>query len=108
MAQLSNEAFAVLGMCSRAKLPYSITNGKIGFGQYKFVWAFKSDREKAHRERYEAKTVHGSVSIDKEYPGCPHCGAENFITAVHAGALSANMSRRSLPTEQSPKWIQLT
>ena len=87
MTPLSDEAFAVMAMCSRSKLPYGITVDKIGFGQYKFVWAFKIDQEKAHREGYDAKTVRGGVTIDKEYPGCPHCGAKNFYTCGACGCI---------------------
>ena len=57
------------------------------FKEYKFVWAFKIDQEKAHREGYDAKTVRGGVTIDKDYPGCPYCGAKNFYTCGSCGCV---------------------
>ena len=45
---------------------------------YKFVWAFKIDKDKAHREGYDEHSVTGSVEIDSEYPGCPYCGSKQF------------------------------
>lgn len=46
---------------------------------YKFVWAFKIDKEKAHREGYDSHKVHGSVALDAEYPGCPYCKSKQFV-----------------------------
>ena len=87
MTPLSDDAFAVMAMCSRLNKTYGITVDKIGPSQYKFVWAFKIDQEKAHREGYDAKTVRGGVTIDKDYPGCPYCGAKNFYTCGSCGCV---------------------
>ena len=87
MTTLSDDAFAVMAMCSRAKKPYGITVDKIRDGQYKFVWAFKIDQDNAHREGYDSKTVRGGITLDKEYPGCPHCGAKDFYTCGSCGAV---------------------
>ena len=87
MTPLSDEAFAVMAMCSIAKKPFGITVDKIGFGQYKFVWAFNIDQEKAHREGYDSQTVHGGVTLDSNYPGCPHCGSKDFYTCGSCGCV---------------------
>lgn len=78
MTSLSDEAFAVMAVCENTKMPFGITVDRIGNRQYKFVWAFKIDREKAHREGFDVHSVTGSVSLDSEYPGCPYCGSKQF------------------------------
>lgn len=78
MAGLSKEAFAVMAVCEDAKQPFGITVDKVGQRSYRFMWAFKIDRQKAHREGYDAKSVTGSVDLDTNYPGCPYCGNKQF------------------------------
>ena len=82
MTNLSKEAFAVLAYCEETKRPFGITVDKIKQGEYKVVWAFNIDKEKAHREGFDSKNVTGSVEIDAEYPGCPHCGSKQFWMCV--------------------------
>ena len=79
MTNVSKEAFAVMAICSETKQSFGITVDKINSGQYKFVWAFKIDKDKAHREGYDATNVKGSVILDSEYPGCPYCGEKRHI-----------------------------
>ena len=79
MTTLSNEAFAVMAACERTKQPFGITVDKICSGQYKFVWAFKIDKEKAQREGYGRTKVKGNIILDTEYPGCPYCGEKRHI-----------------------------
>ena len=79
MTTLSNEAFAVMAACERTKQPFGITVDKICSGQYKFVWAFKIDKEKAQREGYGKTNVKGNIILDTEYPGCPYCGEKRHI-----------------------------
>lgn len=79
MTTLSDEAFAVMAACEKTKQFFGITVDKIRKGQYKFVWTFKIDKEKAHREGYDQTSVKGNVALDAEYPGCPYCGEKRFI-----------------------------
>lgn len=76
MARLSEKAFAVLATCAETKKTFGITVDEIGPHQYKFVWAFKIDKARAHREGYDQRTVTGSVEIDDDFPGCPYCGTK--------------------------------
>lgn len=85
MTPLSKDAFAVMAVCPEAKKTYGITVDKIKSGQYKFVWAFKIDEEKAHREGYDSTNVKGSVVLDSEYPGCPYCGEKRHIICTSCG-----------------------
>lgn len=78
MTGLSDKAFAIMAVCEETKKPFGITVDYISPRHYKFVWAFKIDKDKAHREGYDEHTVTGSVELDSEYPGCPYCGSKQF------------------------------
>lgn len=71
----------------KQKKYYGITVDSIGSNEFKFIWAFKIDKAKAHREGYDSKQVHGSIELDDNYPGCPYCkdiglGIEETINDV--------------------------
>ena len=68
---VSNEAFAVLAECEETKKPFGITIDPRG-RDMRFVWAFKIDRSKAHREGFDRKSVNGTISLDANFNGCPH------------------------------------
>lgn len=78
MAGLSKDAFAIMAICEETKKPFGITVDRIGPRQYKFVWAFKIDKDKAHREGYDTHSVSGSIILDDHYNGCPYCGSKQF------------------------------
>lgn len=79
MTPVSDKALAVMAVCPEAKKYYGITVDYLRKGAYKFVWAFKIDKDKAKREGYDSQRVHGSVELDSEYPGCPYCKSKQFI-----------------------------
>jgi hypothetical protein len=79
MTNLSDEAFAVMAVCPDTKQYYGITVDYLARNSFKFVWAFKIDRAKAHREGYDTKKVNGSVTLDNDYPGCPYCKSKRFV-----------------------------
>lgn len=91
---LSKEAFVVTAICDESKKTYGITVDSEGLGQYVFHWAFPIDSEKAHREGYDVKSVHGSVSIDKNFPGCPYCGSRDFIFCGNCGSVMCYHGQR--------------
>lgn len=78
MAGLSKNAFAIMAVCEEAKRPFGITVEKVARRHYRFMWSFKIDREKAHREGYDSHNVIGAVDLDANYPGCPYCGSKQF------------------------------
>lgn len=96
MTTLSNEAFAVMAACERTKQPFGITVDKNSSGQYKFVWAFKIDKEKAQREGYDKTNIKGNITLDAEYPGCPYCGENDTLFAHHAISFSATIDKSML------------
>lgn len=79
MTKLSDKAFAIMAICPESKKYYGITVDYIRRNVYTFVWAFKIDKEKAHREGYDSQHVHGAIELDSEFPGCPYCGNYKFI-----------------------------
>lgn len=79
MTPVSDKAFAVMAICPEAKKYYGITVDYLRKNAYKFVWAFKVDKDKAKREWYASKRVYGNVEPDSEYPGCPYCKSKHFI-----------------------------
>ena len=87
MSKLSNDAFAILAVCPETKKTYGITVDKAGSNHYVFHWAFPIDKDKAHREGYDVKTVHGAVSSDADYPGCPYCGSKNYVFCGNCGSV---------------------
>lgn len=87
MSKLSEEAFAIMAMCPEARKPYGITVDKGDGNNYVFHWAFPIDKEKAHREGYDAKSVHGTISYDAGFPGCPYCGSRNYVFCGNCGGV---------------------
>jgi len=72
------EATVIMAKCHRRKNAFGIRAEKIN-KQWHFTWAFPIDERAAKREGYDSTTVKGSIVMDDEYPGCPHCGGKNFV-----------------------------
>lgn len=79
MTKLSEKAFAIMAFCPKKKKSYGITVDEVGCNAYKFIWSFPIDKDKAHREGYDSKSVHGCVEMDVDYPGCPYCHSKQYI-----------------------------
>jgi len=86
MSKLSKGAFAVMAMCEETKKPFGITVDPRG-RDYAFVWAFKINPDQAKREGYDKTHVHGAIVYDKDYNGCPYCGAYSFYICNHCGKI---------------------
>jgi len=87
MRKLSEDAFVTMGVCSKCKKPFGITVDRVRHNEYVFVWSFKINAEQALREGYDSKTVHGSITMDDEYPGCPYCEEQRFYTCGKCGSI---------------------
>lgn len=83
---VSKEAFATLAACEETKKPFAITIDPKG-RNLNFVWAFKIDREKAHKERFDTHHVSGAILYDKNFPGCPYCHARDFYICGNCGTV---------------------
>lgn len=84
MSRLSESAFAIMGMCDEHKKPYGITVDPRG-GVYAFCWAFKISDAQAKREGHDKTHVHAAVIYDKDFNGCPYCGAKGFFICRQCG-----------------------
>lgn len=79
MTPVSSKAFAIMAICPKEKKYYGITVDCIRNNAYRFVWAFKTDKDKAKREGYNTQHVSGSVELDSDYPGCPYCKSKQYV-----------------------------
>ena len=83
---VSKEAFATLAVCEETRKTLAITIDPKG-NKLNFIWAFKIDREKAHKERFDSRHVRGTINYDKNFPGCPHCQARDFYICGSCGSI---------------------
>ena len=74
---ISKEAFAVLAECEETRKSFGITIDPKG-RNLRFIWAFKIDRSKAQHEGFAGRSVNGTISLDTNFNGCPHCGSKRF------------------------------
>lgn len=85
MSKLSDDAFAILAACEEGKGFFGITVDRTRRNEYRFCWAFKIYKDKAHREGFDEAHVKGRVIIDSDYPGCPYCGNKDFYVCGNCG-----------------------
>jgi hypothetical protein len=69
-------ATVVLARCSKTKKCFGIRVEQRGKDWIR-TWAFPIDEYKAKHEGFDKNKVNLS-GVDKDYPGCPHCGNEGF------------------------------
>lgn len=84
ITHIGREAFAIVGKCREGKKTFGITVDPQG-GSLKLVWTFKLDDAKAHREKFDQKSVHGAVVLDDKFPGCPYCKSKDFWYCGNCG-----------------------
>lgn len=71
------DATVIMAKCKISKEGFGIRAQKQG-SSWLFTWAFQLSDKAAKNEGYDNKNVSGSIGLDGEYPGCPHCGAKSF------------------------------
>lgn len=72
------EATVIMAKCKVSKKGFGIRAQKQG-SSWLFTWAFELSDKAAKNEGYSNTNVSGSLGLDHEYPGCPHCGADSFF-----------------------------
>ena len=77
MSKLNENAFAIMAMCEETKKPFGITVNPQQ-GCYAFTWAFEINPEQAKNEGFDQTSVHGAVTYDPDFNGCPYCGSKQF------------------------------
>lgn len=71
------EARIIVARCN-SKKPYGIRIEKKG-NDWIRTWAFPLSEEMILKEHYvDEAHISGTLTADKEYPGCPYCKAEHF------------------------------
>ena len=70
-----------MAICPEAKKYYGITVDCLRNNAYKFVWAFKIDKDRAKREGYDSQSVAEGVELDAEYPGGSYCKSNTLFSA---------------------------
>lgn len=58
-----------MAICPEEKKYYGITVDCLRNNAYKFVWAFKIDKDRAKREGYDSQSVHGGVELVRNIRG---------------------------------------
>lgn len=86
MGKLSRKAFAVMAMCEETKKHFGITVDPRG-GAYALVWSFKINPSQAKREGYDKTHVHGAVTVDDDFNGCPYCSTNRFYACNCCGKI---------------------
>lgn len=84
ITHVSKKAFVIKAKCAKTKQPYGITVDPEG-RNLKYVWAFKLKEGQAKREGYDRQQASGAESLDKNFPGCPYCGAKQFVHCSRCG-----------------------
>jgi len=69
----------VTGRCSREKRGFGIRFEEVDNDQWLATWAFALSDRTAKREGYDKQEISGTFSFAKEFPGCPHCGSQDFF-----------------------------
>lgn len=95
ITKISKDAFAILARCSKTKESFGITVDPKGRNRFSLVWAFPINQHQAHKEGFDTKHVHGSITFDENYNGCPHCGEKNFFVCGSCGTLACYSGQSS-------------
>ena len=82
------EARIALCKCKEGRRVYGVRFQKVGNG-WEYTWAFPIKEEAAKREGYEETVITGAIEPEKDYPGCPYCGAKYFVICS-CGKLNCN------------------
>jgi len=86
MSKIGKNAFVVMAMCEKTKMPFGITVDPRQ-GKYVFTWSFKLKLEQAKHEGYDKTSVNGEVVYDNDYRGCPYCGSKSFYLCGKCGKI---------------------
>lgn len=81
--------------CSKHNKPFGVRVEKRE-NDWVRTWAFPINEAKAKREGFRKTQITGSLEATPDYPGCPYCGAKEFIICLGCGKMSCwNEERKS-------------
>ncbi len=72
------EATVVMAKCKVSKKSFGIRAEKLK-KSWIFTWAFNLSDKAAKNEGYDQAKISGTINLNSEYPGCPHCAAKSFF-----------------------------
>lgn len=73
------EAAIILQMCPKKNQAFAVRTQKMEDNDWYRTWAFPITPKRASREGYDRTPVRGNLFITDDFPGCPHCGSNNFL-----------------------------
>ena len=87
MKNSMNEATVVACKCGRSKKMFGIRVEKRQ-NTWWMTWAFPISDKSASNEGYDQVEVSGNIRIDPEYPGCPYCKTDSWVSCGVCNKLS--------------------
>lgn len=82
------EANVVMAKCKSSKRPFGIRIEKRINNVWYCTWAFKLSEQVGSNEGYGSTMISGRVDVDSEYPGCPYCGGNGWVSCGNCGKLT--------------------
>ena len=71
------QATVIMAKCKNSKENFGVRAEQQG-STWVFTWAFKISDKVAANEGYDTTNVSGVISLNADYPGCPHCESMGF------------------------------
>ena len=87
------KAKVVLCKCGIHDKSYGVRMEEFRDG-WKYTWAFPIKEQNAKKEGYDAAILKGQIYPDDNYPGCPYCGAKEFLICDDCGKKLTCYSKR--------------
>ena len=82
------EATIIMARCLKNKKLFGMRVQKMEDNDWWRTWAFEVDERRAAKEGYQATAVEGNLYALDSYPGCPYCGAKEFVRCGTCGRLT--------------------
>ncbi len=90
------EAVVILEKCSKNRRAFGVRTQKMEDGDWWRTWAFPIDENRARSEGYDLTPIQGNLYRLEEYPGCPYCGAYNFVQCGRCHKISCWNGEKAL------------
>lgn len=81
------EASVILMKCNNKRL-FGVRVQKTEDGDWWRTWAFPIDENVASREGFDRQQIQGNLYTTEEYPGCPFCEGDGFVSCGKCHRLS--------------------
>lgn len=78
----------VMSRCSRSKDSFGIRFEQNFQGNWVTDWAFPAKETLGRKEGYDKNEIKGSITLDTQYPGCPHCHDTSIVLCTTCNKVS--------------------